>query len=155
MLQRIGKYIWYFTGILLCLTLFSFWMSRGFYARYSTTITGEDSARVAKFEILRTGTYSEDLVIELAPGETTTKTIVITNNSEVVVEYSLDVENLTENLPLKLEMETHAEQQIAIGDSVELDVTISWPATTNDSKLASLSSEIDAVRVTVGVDQID
>ena len=35
--------------ILLCLTMFSFHMMSGLYARYATTATGEDGARVVKF----------------------------------------------------------------------------------------------------------
>ena len=37
--------------VLLCLTLFSFYLCGGLYAKYISTAYGGDSARVAKFDV--------------------------------------------------------------------------------------------------------
>ena len=41
---------------LLCATLFSMYLVGGLYARYTTSISGSDSARVAAFSITQEGT---------------------------------------------------------------------------------------------------
>ena len=56
-------------AILLCLTLFSFYLCGGLYARYTTSDSGEDAGRVARFDVSEDGAYfSKNLLIETAPG---------------------------------------------------------------------------------------
>ena len=86
-------------AILLCLTLFSFYLCGGLYARYTTSDSGEDAARVARFDVSEDGAYfSENLLIETAPGRVE-REIVVTNNSEVAVAYTVTIKNTTKNIP--------------------------------------------------------
>lgn len=79
--------------VLLCLTLFSMHLTSGLYARYVTSDSAEDAARVAKFDVV----ISEDIdkQLEAICGATENDmeySVVVRNNSEVVVDYELDVE---------------------------------------------------------------
>ena len=86
-------------AILLCLTLFSFYLCGGLYARYTTSDSGEDAARVARFDVSEDGAYfSKNLLIETAPGSVE-REIVVTNNSEVAVAYTVTIKNTTQNIP--------------------------------------------------------
>ena len=86
-------------AILLCLTLFSFYLCGGLYARYTTSDSGEDAARVARFDVSEDGAYfSKNLLIETAPGKVE-REIVVTNNSEVAVAYTVTIKNTTKNTP--------------------------------------------------------
>ena len=86
-------------AILLCLTLFSFYLCGGLYARYTTSDSGEDAARVARFDVSEDGAYfSENLLIETVPGSVE-REIVVTNNSEVAVAYTVTIKNTTKNIP--------------------------------------------------------
>ena len=84
---------------LFCLTLFSFYLCGGLYARYTTSDSGEDAARVARFDVSEDGAYfSENLLIETVPGSVE-REIVVTNNSEVAVAYTVTIKNTTKNIP--------------------------------------------------------
>ena len=84
---------------LFCLTLFSFYLCGGLYARYTTSDSGEDAARVARFDVSEDGAYfSENLLIETVPGRVE-REIVVTNNSEVAVAYTVTIKNTTKNIP--------------------------------------------------------
>ena len=69
--------------ILLLLTMVSTHFTSGLYARYSSTATGTDTARVAAFKV--TGTVA---AVEGKPGEFE---VTVNNESEVTVNYSLEV----------------------------------------------------------------
>ena len=89
----------YLAAILLCLTLFSFYLCGGLYARYTTSDSGEDAGRVARFDVSEDGAYfSKNLLIETAPGRVE-REIVVTNNSEVAVAYTVTIKNTTKNVP--------------------------------------------------------
>ena len=86
-------------AILLCLTLFSFYLCGGLYARYTTSDSGEDAARVARFDVSEDGAYfSKNLLIETAPGRVE-REIVVTNNSEVAVAYTFTIKKKKKNIP--------------------------------------------------------
>ena len=67
--------------ILLLLTMISVHMTSGLYARYISTGTATDTARVAAFDVSSSLAKGEDGVYELT----------VTNNSEVTVTYHVDV----------------------------------------------------------------
>ena len=88
-------------GILFCLTLISSSLTSNLIAKYSTSTTGGDSARVAKFDVITTKDIDK---IELVPGDrdsSGTYKFTIKNNSEVVVKNSVIVENVPENVQVK------------------------------------------------------
>ncbi len=95
----IGHFMIRLALILLCMTAFSTSMLSGLYARYTTTSSGQDSARVAKFDISENATsFQSEFTIDAVPG-TVEREILVTNNSEVAVGYKVTIQNKTGNIP--------------------------------------------------------
>ncbi len=143
-------------AILVCLTLITTYMMSGMYARYSTSTSGSDSARVAKFSVsdmLKQGDTVEDKIeISMLPGEEKVYTFTITNDSEVAVSYNVEVKNETGNLPLDIEFEGK-KGTFAPGHQEKIcTVTIKLPEKENDFLY---HREIDYLTVTVHCEQID
>ena len=84
---RLGSLMMKAAAVLACLVLLSFHLMTGLYAKYSSTATGSDSARVAKFDV----EYKYD---------SDTRTITIINNSEVTVAYEVTYLGLPEGVTL-------------------------------------------------------
>lgn len=140
-------------GVLLCLTLLSVHLTSGMMARYSTTVSGSDSARVAKFELKETGSFSQDLYLEYQPGMNKTYTIVLENHSEVTVDCTVTVKRLSDNMPLTVTFDT-VNVQLDPNDTTgkTYTLTLTWPSEDNDARY---SYEVDAIRVTVDAVQVD
>lgn len=141
-------------GVLLCLTLLSTHFTSGMMARYSTTVSGSDSARVAKFEVKQTGTFTKDLYLEdYYPGFSQQYTIVLENRSEVAVQCKVTVEKLSDNMPIQISF-TPVNEQLAPNDTQgnTYNLTISWPSGASD---AAYSYEVDAIRIRVDAVQVD
>jgi len=76
-------------GVLLCLTLFSFYLTAGLYARYGTGSESGDSARVAAFDVKVSGPENVTCVVSaMEPGQIT---LTVDNDSEVAVAYSFRI----------------------------------------------------------------
>ena len=69
--------------ILLLLTMISVHMTSGLYARYTSTATATDTARVAKFDVARS--------VEPVKDKNGVYELTITNNSEVSITYHVDL----------------------------------------------------------------
>ena len=69
--------------VLLLLTMISVHMTSGLYARYTSTVTVSDSARVAKFDVTT--------VVTPVAGENGKYNLNVTANSEVAVTYHMDL----------------------------------------------------------------
>lgn len=80
--------------VLVCLVMLSFHMMSGLFAKYTATGQSSDSARVAKFDVAVTGPESDNVNISYTEtGEGSgTYAITIVNNSEVAVEYTLQLD---------------------------------------------------------------
>lgn len=87
-------------AVLFCLTLFSTYFVSGLYARYTSSGRNGGSARVAVFSVKGDGVLSKPIAAELVPGEIVSRSLIIENDSEVAVEYTITITNVTENLPL-------------------------------------------------------
>ncbi|MBO7158334.1 MAG: hypothetical protein J6W31_06990, partial [Clostridia bacterium] len=75
--------------ILLCMTLFSTSMLSGLYAKYTDKNDGDDSARVAKFDVEAAG-LSGNVTVDASAGQTNGEyQFTVTNKSEVAVSYDL------------------------------------------------------------------
>lgn len=100
-------------AVLLCLTLASTYFVSGLFARYSTSDQSGGNARVARFSFdggflnaTNATILSRYIEASLIPGEENEDvTLIIENNSEVAVEYTIDVTNETKNLPLQFSIE--------------------------------------------------
>lgn len=77
-------------GILLCLTMFSIYVASNLFARYQTTASSEDDARVAKFDVAVTG-ETQNPVFAYGTPKGNACTITVENRSEVAVRYDVIV----------------------------------------------------------------
>lgn len=149
-------------AILLCLVAASLYLVTGLYARYTTSTTGSDGARVAKFEVATGGDIlmSNPFQVTMKPGETQRRTVTVQNNSEVAVTCILTAENTTGNLPLELSwhkkgesLETNTFDMAATESAVHTyELSIHWP---EDQKDVSFNREVDHLVVTILCQQID
>ena len=143
-------------GLLFCLLLISMYMMGGLYARYTASASGTDGARVAQFAFA----FDRDLMsqtvtapISLAPGETDTKTVSITNNGETAIRCVVTLENLTKNLPIAQNQPLISiSDVIPSGESDECEMSISWPEAENSIDFAE---KMDVFKITVTVEQVD
>ena len=164
---RMEKGILYTAAVLLCLVLVSFWMMSNILARYATTASGSDSARVAKFEITdkMLDSSSQEITtfaVDMAPGESQTYTIQVTNSSEVSVSYEISGESQYHNLPLKCEMldkdgNTITSDEIPVNDSSthRYQFKVSWPTDSADNRNEKYMGKTDVVLVSLKAVQID
>ena len=144
-------------GILFCLTLISSSLTSNLIAKYSTSTTGGDSARVAKFDVITTKDIDK---IELVPGDrdsSGTYKFTIKNNSEVVVKNSVIVENVPENVQVKF---NNSDPVSSSGTDIAFDVgvldmggrvecTLTFYADTN------CDTQIKDVTIRVVAEQVD
>ena len=148
--------VFYIGLLLVCLTFFSVHMTSGLYARYTTTASGEDSARVAKFEVTSAQQIQTKLVdaIVLRPGQEITYTYAVTNSSEVAVKISVDAKSLMGELPVKvryepLTLQPNTDEAVPFTFTVSLD-----PEKVKDTDLENCY-KVDLVQLTVIVQQVD
>jgi len=155
----------YAAAVLLCMTLCSTYFVAGLYARYSTGEENSNEARVAKFSITGEGTLLEPIVAELIPGGSLERTLNIHNNSEVAVEYTVSVANVTNDLPLHFSMSklgaspaletdntTYTAQQLPGDHTDQYALRIEWDEGDNDP---ATMGKVDYITVTVTATQID
>lgn len=156
--------------VILCATLFSMHLVGGLYARYTTSGNTADTARVAAFSITQERTESKTIEANVTPGETQITELVISNNSEVAVEYTLTVKNETGNIPLKFKLnpaegaplvttESYV-NGISINSACQIpgkhtdkyNLTIVWETSDSDLDLIGM---VDYITVSVTATQID
>ena len=83
--------------VLFCLVLFSTYLTGGLYARYTTSASGSDSARVAIFRISGSNTWEQNAEVDLQLSffdqnqATDTLSFTIVSSSEVAVRYSVEI----------------------------------------------------------------
>ena len=84
--------VFYFGVFVLCMTLFSSHMTGGLYARYTSSASGSDSARVARFDVTHSN-QSIPMSIELDFFDSSKKEdsveFEVISNSEVAVKYDV------------------------------------------------------------------
>lgn len=152
------NWILYLAGVLLCLTLISVHLTSGLYARYVSSASGEDAARVARFDVTEAGDLKTSFSALISPGETVKKTVTVKNNSEVAITYTVSAENLFDNLPLTFEFTKQSEQSpelyLAAGETADFSLSIYWP-TDNGKNDVSYSGKVDLVQLTLSAVQAD
>ena len=138
--------------VLLCAMLITFSMMSGLYARYSTTVTGEASAQVAKFDVQVSG---DDSGVSVAVSPTTDGlyTITIANESEVTVQYTLSVPSIAGiNAAFDISSGT-----LKFGERVKRYLTFTvadWDLITKNMSGNNDSISFDFT-VTVNIEQVD
>lgn len=78
----------------------SFLLTGVTFSGYITTIRGGDDSRVAHFGISESGVSEAMIEATIVPGETVTKDLTIQNKSEVAIDYTVEITNVTKNLPI-------------------------------------------------------
>ena len=148
---------------LLCAFFVTSYMMSGLYARYFTTDSAGDGARVARFE------FSDDLSSQyeqftaesslMYPGCEVPMQIEIVNNSEVSLQYVVTIRNLTSNLPILLKSDGETQSTVTIRSEVihpssagDLQFSIFWPKEENS---VSFTRKMDVFRITVQAVQVD
>lgn len=155
------KWIVYIFVTLLCLVLTSFYMISNMYARYSSSASGSDGARVAKFSVTQSGIDTQKINIDgVYPGFEHEYMVSVINDSEVAISYVMDVVNKTKNLPLEFKM-MDGDKEIT-SKSVDISATdhgehtyklvVSWPKNEADEKYAG---QADWVEITLKAVQKD
>lgn len=84
-----GNLMMRLAAVLFCMVMFSTYLMGGLYARYVTRGSGSDSARVAKFDVVGSG--SGEIALRAESTENGVYTVIVKNNSEVDVSYDVDV----------------------------------------------------------------
>lgn len=128
--ERKTGYGYRITGILsalLCMTLISFWMLGGLYARYTTQGSGSDSARVAVFDISDSNTLTRDFAVSLNGANEQSIKVMVQNKSEVAVRYRMEFA-ADGNLPLKITAQSANQDTITVDPDTAMSWTVEKPA---------------------------
>jgi len=156
-------------AVLLYLTLVTTYFVSGLFARYATTGQASDQARVAKFSIRGNDVFSQPIEADFVPGSSEEVKLAVYNNSEVSVEYTVEVDNFTGNLPLTFSMSktednsfnkqgksiTFSVKQLPGSHTDNYTLTIEWPNNGDKAKDLERAGMVDYITVTVTAVQID
>ena len=145
--------------VLLCLFVVSLNMTSGLYARYTTSVSGQASARIANFNptLVIDGQVTELSTIVSVPFTPNEHYVVtIENQSEVAVQYSVSITNKTKNLPIK-DVTAQLSQPIGVGEKQVIPLGIDWNlgqdvGETLDPGFAGM---VDLLQVTIHIVQVD
>ena len=150
---------------LLCAMLVTSHLMGGLYAEYTTSATGSDSARVAKFSFgdgdwINNSQSTTLNISAMKPGDMVELEVEVENTGEVTIRYQADLTNLTGNLPLKVairesdqNLDTNQNSiSLLPGATKELVVVVFWPQTSNS---VDFMGKMDLIRITVTVEQVD
>lgn len=156
-------------AVMFCLTLFSTYFVSGLYARYTSSALNANEARVAIFSVKGGGELTKPIVADLVPGGVSEKNLIITNDSEVAVDCTIEVTNVNNNLPLEFCI-TEAEatpsdwkkngctfdaQQLSASEEATYILHIKWVGQAEPQKDLDLMGQVDYITVTVTATQAD
>ena len=167
-----GSIVMTAAGILLCLTLISSYLSAGMYARFVSSDTATDSARVAAFRITEDGRLSTAFSVSLVPGVPCIVPVQVKNDSEVAVKYSIAIKNETENLPLSFTFKVGGvttslieedgsfvnTDNLAPSSDIDYTLEIHWEPTANpdvNDENCERIGYVDMITVSLTAEQVD
>ena len=143
-------------AVLLILVLFTTSIVSGRYARYTSAATGHDSARVAKFRVTEEGINGQMIKVSIAPGQTAKHEIIVHNDSEVAIAYSVVPDNKYRNLPLSFSITSKDSDgpSVTLGPRATKTVylQIYWDETKNEDKYIGM---VDTIHLILTAAQID
>lgn len=154
--------------VLLCLTLISIHFTSGLYAKYVSKNDAEDSARVAKFDVVVSpkDLSLNDVVLATMESNSDDKSscvLTIDNKSEVAVNYELLLEYKSGNskgithsfLRGNKDAQKGSLEPASKIDDIELLFSVDWDNFTKDVTKNSVKEETLKFRVIVKITQID
>lgn len=135
--------------VLLFFVVLTIYPMPNLYARYIAKGDSSDSALVAKFNVSESFDVEQSFPIEIKPGESLTRKIIVNNNGDVAINVTVTVENITKNLPITFMCE---EKSINPHEDGEIIITISWDEEHSSPELAEM---VDIVKFSLTAVQID
>ena len=131
--------------VLLCMVAFSTSMLAGLYARYSTKADGEDSARVAKFNVA--AEWSGNVTVDASLGQTGGEyKFTVTNNSEVAITYDLVI-TFEGGIPSYAQVSLDGKSGTSDGNSIIFSHVASLAPSTTDTQ-RTLTFTVDLEKFT-------
>ena len=129
--------------ILLCMTLFSTSMLSGLYAKYTAKNNGEDSARVAKFNVEAAG-LSGDITVNASQADAAgTYQFTVTNHSEVAITYDLVI-TFPGGIPDYLQTSLPDKAAVKSGNTITFsDVASLAPATADTPRTLTFTVDLE------------
>lgn len=181
MMKKLHNYIMRLTAIVLCLTLVSFYMVCGLYAKYTTQDNGSDTARVAAFvfNVNDTSNHFFDVSNVDAPGKSQSFTFTVCNfngsvTSEVSEQYQIfaairgslpltvRIQDSTDASVIQLingasEEKSSEKQSFAAGQGAihTYTVTVSWPESVDETDLQYANAGISELVLRISAWQVD
>lgn len=143
--------------VLMCLVILSVYMMGGLLAKYSSTGTDSDDARVAKFAFTVQGAPAADQIVCTAVDNgSSTYTVTIQNQSEVAVHYDLSLKFTSGETAGVSYSFSPAAGDLAVGGNASstLTFTVDWDEFTVNKTGGSAEVTLN-FSVTVNVTQID
>ena len=132
--------------VLLCMVAFSTSMLAGLYARYSTKADGEDSARVAKFDVKAEG-LSGDVTVNASQADAAgTYQFTVKNDSEVAITYDLVI-TFPGGIPDYLQTSLPDKVAVKSGNTITFSDVASLAPDTADTK-RTLTFTVDLEKFT-------
>lgn len=160
-IRKLNRILMRTVAVLLILVLVSTGMVTGRYARYTSSASGGDSARVARFSVTETVDFfseSETVCTSFIPGEKKEITIVVDNDSEVAIAYTIQADNPYENFPLRFYVKPEAEHPdmpfcgyMQPGETATYVLVADW----NGGKDIAYSGRVDIIEITLNATQAD
>jgi hypothetical protein len=155
--------VFYVGIVLLGLVIISSYFTNGLYARYAVSEFSYDDARIASFDVnIVSGVnlYSELIELgEIQPGDESSISFTVNNNSEVAVALNITAINLTGNLPIDVPLKGMIAADSPIfsetldsGDTATFTFAITWDK--NNSNPAA-AGKTDILELRIAVEQVD
>ena len=157
-------------SVLLCLTLISAYLTAGMFARFVSSGSGSDSARVATFNVDENGELTASFAAEFVPNVPSYKHVRVLNSSEVAISYTIKIKNETNNMDLSFRCgsDKSSLQDMTLdgdaysytvyfapgGQECQLLLEILWNSDDSDEALAYMGA-VDLVTITLVASQVD
>lgn len=154
--EKVRLPIFSYVGYLL---VASFLLTGVTFSGYVTGTNGSDDARVARFEIYESGVSETTITADIVPGQTVEKELLIQNKSEVSIDYTVEIVNVTENLPITFAVSGTPTVGGKFSDTIDAGeptkaykLQIVWSAEENSPEYVGM---IDQLKVSVSATQKD
>ena len=132
--------------VLLCAMLCSCYLMGGLYARYTSSVAGSSTAKVAVFGVsCSSADANTSKTLEIGSADTVTYVFTVENTSEVTIQYTIEVTNLPAGVTVTGNSNTFS---LGIGESQEHTLTF----TATDSAAEVTEQEIS---VKINASQVD
>ncbi len=145
-----------------CLTIISAYLLSGVYAKFSTSASGSDSARVAKFEVTAYDFEGQEDASLSVDNKTATYSFKVSSNSEVSIKYDVILE-FPSNVPEGVEITIDGKSASVNGSVCTISDVGTFEAGKYENShtmqiavsLFDEDSELNSVKVKVVASQID